>query len=82
MREADNIFQVAGPKGVHQCIAMKPHSCDYYTLKQDLFGGKLPKDLAMVVVHQLLACVNWLHFDCGVIHSGASPSFMSRRRRH
>lgn len=66
VRLPDDMFEVEG----HSCLVMKPHACSLQQL-QDLFpGSRVPREFIMVVVMRLLACINWLQLDCGVVHTG------------
>lgn len=80
VRKADDIFEVDGFTGSHQCIVTKPQGCSLLTLQHLFPDGKLPKDFVRAFVHRIVGAINWLHVDCGVVHTGtghATPRWPS-----
>jgi hypothetical protein len=65
-RLADDIFAVDG----HSCIASRPQVCSFETLQRIFPESKIPKDFVMSAILRLVAYINWLAVDCGVIHTG------------
>nr|POE56214.1 serine/threonine-protein kinase spk-1 [Quercus suber] len=66
VRLADDIFEVNG----HSCLAMKPQACTLQQLQYSFADHRIPREFVMAVAMRLLACVNWLQLDCGVVHTG------------
>lgn len=69
-RLPEDDFQLDGPTGRHHCIVSEPQSSSLWTIQHMFPDSKLPREFVMDAVHRLLACINWLHLDCSVIHSG------------
>lgn len=72
-RLPDDVFEVDS----HICLVMKPHACSLQHLQNSLAGAKVPDQFITAVVMRLLACVNWLQLDCGVVHTGLLGSSRS-----
>lgn len=75
VRTADDIFDIAGPTGSHKCIVSKPQGCSLWTLQHMFPDAKVPKEIVRDYVHRMVGAVNWLHADCGVIHTGMRHTF-------
>lgn len=69
VRRAEDIFEVEGPTGSHQCIVTKPQGCTSWTLQNMCPDGKVPVEVVKDFVHRMIAAANFLHLDCGVIHT-------------
>ena len=70
-RLADDIFHVDGSVGRHDCFASKPQGVSVRSLQEFYPNGVLPKLLVKSLIHRLLFAINWLHYGCKVIHTGA-----------
>lgn len=70
-RLPEDTFRIDGPTGGHHCVVSKPQSCSLWELRGMFPENKLPKELVMDAVHRLLGCINWLHLDCAVLHTGS-----------
>ncbi|KAI9662922.1 MAG: hypothetical protein M1821_007969 [Bathelium mastoideum] len=73
-RLARDIFEVSGPTGRHYCIATDAQGNSLRTLQESFTDAKLPKLLVRSTIHRLFLALNWLHADCGVIHTDLSPA--------
>lgn len=69
-RLAQDIFEIEGPNGRHYCIASKPQGSSLRALQEAFPNAILPKALVKSLTHRLWFSVNWLHANCGVIHTG------------
>lgn len=67
-------FTHTGPNGDHVCLAFDVlgHHLDFQTARYE--DGKLPVTVVKVITRQLLLGLDFLHRECGVIHTGmANP---------
>ena len=74
-RQAQDTFVVDG----HECFVMKPQGCSPWHFLHMVPDGRLPSDYMKTIVMSLLSSVNWLHSNCGVIHTGSYPHNAIRR---
>ncbi|KAK3113767.1 hypothetical protein LTR53_008600 [Teratosphaeriaceae sp. CCFEE 6253] len=73
-RLADEIFQIEGPAEQHYCMASKPQGVSIRALQDTYPNAILPKLLVKSLIFRLLAAVNFLHAQAGVIHTDISPA--------
>lgn len=69
-RLANDVFTIEGQSGPHYCIVAQPQGSSLRTLQEVLPDSRLPKILVKPVLTRLLFSINWLHFDCDVVHTG------------
>ncbi|KAM3417750.1 hypothetical protein BST61_g5981 [Cercospora zeina] len=66
-RLARDVFEVDG----HSCIVMKAEACSllhaHHLLARS--NSRLPRGIIAAIVLRLLGCINWLHLECGVVHT-------------
>jgi serine/threonine-protein kinase SRPK3 len=63
-------FQIEGPAGQHHCVVFDPQGNSLRALQELMPGGMLPKLIVRSSMHRVLFAMNWLHLECGVIHTG------------
>lgn len=63
-------FKHTGPNGEHVCFVFDVlgHHLDFQSAKYE--DGKLPVKAVKVITRQLLLGLDFLHRECGVIHTG------------
>jgi serine/threonine-protein kinase SRPK3 len=68
-------FTHTGPNGEHVCLAFDVlgHHLDFQAAKYE--DGKIPVRAVKVIARQLLLGLDFLHRECGIIHTGmANPN--------
>jgi hypothetical protein len=70
IRLAEDIFQIDGPEGQHNCIVTRPEGVSVRFLQEYYPDAVLPKLLVKSLVHRLLFAINFLHVRANVIHTG------------
>lgn len=63
-------FKHKGPHGEHFCLVFDVlgHHMDFQTAKYE--DGRLPVKTVKVIARQLLLGLDFLHRECGIIHTG------------
>lgn len=63
-------FKHTGPNGDHVCFVFDVlgHHLDFQSAKYE--DGKLPVKSVKVITRQLLLGLDFLHRECGIIHTG------------
>lgn len=63
-------FKHTGPNGDHVCLVFDVlgHHLDFQTAKYQ--DGKLPVKEVKIISRQLLLGLDFLHRECGIIHTG------------
>ena len=62
-------FEIQGPNGTHQCIALEPLGPSLTFAFDYLPGFRLPPDVSRKVSIQLAQGLSYLH-SCGIVHGG------------
>ncbi|KAL3476295.1 protein kinase [Aspergillus californicus] len=67
-------FKHAGPSGDHVCLVFDVlgHHMIYQSIKYE--DGKIPVKAMKVIIRQLLLGLDFLHTECGVIHTDLKPT--------
>ncbi|KAA8642452.1 uncharacterized protein ATNIH1004_011396 [Aspergillus tanneri] len=67
-------FTQTGPNGDHVCLAFDVlgHHLDFQAAKYE--DGKLPVKAVKVITRQLLLALDFLHGECGIIHTDLKPT--------
>ncbi|KAL4807995.1 protein kinase [Aspergillus unguis] len=67
-------FKHTGPNGDHVCFVFDVlgHHLDFQSAKYE--GGKLPVMAVKVITRQLLLGLDFLHRECGIIHTDLKPT--------
>ncbi|KAK2791339.1 hypothetical protein FQN53_004520 [Emmonsiellopsis sp. PD_33] len=67
-------FTHTGPNGDHVCLTFDVlgHHLDFQTARYE--DGKLPIKAVKVITRQLLLALDFLHNECGVIHTDLKPT--------
>ncbi|KAK9366188.1 protein kinase [Lipomyces kononenkoae] len=67
-------FQHEGPNGKHVCFVFDVlgHHLDFQSAKYE--DGKLPVKAVKVIARQLLLGLDFLHRECGIIHTDLKPT--------
>lgn len=63
-------FSHKGPNGVHVCLTFDVLGHDLYMEAAKYKGKRLPVKAVKEIVRQLLTGLDFLHRECGVIHTG------------
>lgn len=65
-----NQFKHEGPNGQHICLVFDVlgHHLDFQTARYE--DGRLPLKAVKILARQLLLGLDFLHRECGVIHTG------------
>lgn len=63
-------FKHRGPNGEHVCLVFDVlgHHLDFQTARYE--DGKLPVKAVKIIARQLLLGLDYLHRECGIIHTG------------
>lgn len=63
-------FQLTGPNGDHVCFVFDVlgHHLNFQAIKYE--GGRLPVKAVKTITRQLLLGLDFLHRECGIIHTG------------
>ena len=71
-------FKHTGPNGDHVCLVFDVlgHHLDFQVAKYK--DGKLPIKTVKIITRQLLLGLDFLHRECGIIHTGIT--YYTRRR--
>ncbi|KAH8434562.1 uncharacterized protein LDX57_012205 [Aspergillus melleus] len=71
-------FTHTGPNGDHVCLAFDVlgHHLDFQSAKYE--DGKLPVKAVKVIVRQLLFGLDFLHRECGIVHTGIANPCIGR----
>ncbi|KAE8307956.1 protein kinase [Aspergillus transmontanensis] len=67
-------FTQTGPNGDHVCLAFDVlgHHLDFQVAKYE--DGKLPVRAVKMITRQLLLALDFLHRECGIIHTDLKPT--------
>ncbi|BCS18629.1 uncharacterized protein APUU_11457A [Aspergillus puulaauensis] len=67
-------FTHTGPNGDHVCLAFDVlgHHLDFQSARHE--DGKLPVNVVKVITRQLLLGLDFLHRECGIIHTDLKPT--------
>lgn len=70
-------FKHEGPNGKHVCLVFEVlgHHLDFQTAKYE--DGRLPLKAVRTIVRQLLLGLDFLHRECGIIHTGMVMRYQS-----
>lgn len=63
-------FEVAGPEGNHLCLVYEPMREPLWILQRRFVGQRLPLPIAKAYIFFLLVGLDYLHTECGVVHTG------------
>lgn len=66
-------FEIQGPNGKHQCIALEPLGASLSIAYENLEGYRLPSEVSKKVAMQLAEGLSYLH-ACGIVHGGRLSS--------
>lgn len=64
-------FTEMGPEGRHVCLVMEPLGMNLAEYRQLFPGTQLPLPAVKRVTKQTLLALDYIHVECGIIHSGA-----------
>lgn len=69
-------FKHKGPNGEHVCLVFDVlgHHLDFQTAKYE--DGKLPVQAVKLIAKQLLLGLDFLHRECGIMHTGMTYHIM------
>jgi serine/threonine-protein kinase SRPK3 len=70
-------FEVTGPHGRHYCLVHQPLGMSLYDLKMRARDKVFSKEVLRISVRQLLAALDYLHNEAGVIHTGKKNLLLS-----
>ena len=71
VRSLLDVFRLKGPDGEHQCLVHPPLFETIGTfLARNPEVGRLPDLMLAVVLHRLFRALDYLHNECGIIHTG------------
>lgn len=70
-------FRVKGPDGEHQCLVHQPLWEDLYTFLKRDSTKLLPKELAASTLYHLFLALDFIHRECGLIHTGKANGVKS-----
>lgn len=63
-------FEVASTEGNHLCLAYKPMREPLWILQRRFVDRRLPLPIVKAYIFFLLVGLDFLHSDCGVVHTG------------
>lgn len=63
-------FEVRSPHGIHSCFVYEPLRETLRLFQRRLPNGKLPVSLLKVFLQQILLGLDYLHSECGIVHTG------------
>ena len=72
VRSLLDVFQLSGPDGEHQCLVHPPLWENIQTFLARNPIGRLPNPVLAIVLQRLFQALDYLHNECGVIHTGKS----------
>jgi serine/threonine-protein kinase SRPK3 len=73
VRELLDSFEVTGPDGCHRCLVHPPLWESVLTFLHRNPVRRLPPTVLAVVLRRLFLALDFLHTECKMIHTGASP---------
>ncbi|KAJ9155425.1 CMGC protein kinase [Pleurostoma richardsiae] len=62
-------FEIAGPRGAHNCLVYEPMRVTMTLFQRRLPDGKIPGPLLKHYIRHLLLGLDYIHRECGVIHT-------------
>jgi serine/threonine-protein kinase SRPK3 len=65
-----NSFVHKGPNGNHLCLVLQLMGQTVLSLQQCFPNKQLPVDIGRQIAEQILHALDWLHYSCGIIHTG------------
>lgn len=68
-------FEVASTEGNHLCLVYEPMREPLWILQRRFVDGRLPLPIAKAYIFFLLVGLDFLHTDCGVVHTGKYQVF-------
>lgn len=63
-------FEISGPHGRHHCLVHEPLGMSLYDLQMRARNRVFSKDVLRTSTRQLLAALDFLHTQAGIIHTG------------
>lgn len=66
-------FVIQGPQGSHQCLVHQPLWQSMFKLQHGNPKHRFTEDLLQAMLLHVFVALDYVHSDCGVIHTGASP---------
>lgn len=66
-------FEVPGLSRRHLCLVYEPMREPIWQLRQRFPGGRFPPSLVKAYIFILLHGLDYLHSECGVVHTGEIP---------
>ncbi|KAK3296394.1 kinase-like domain-containing protein [Chaetomium fimeti] len=73
VRSLLDAFQLEGPDGEHQCLVHPPLWVNLQTFLDSNPVGRLPNPVLAVVLYRLFQGLDYLHSECGIIHTDIKP---------
>lgn len=67
-------FDIEGPHGVHRCLVTEVLGLNMESIRRKLRDGKdcrIAPSMVKRVVRQVLLGLEYLHDECGIVHTGA-----------
>lgn len=61
-----------GSKATHQCFVFEPLREPLWIYRGRYVDGIMPFDILTVLLQMILQCLDYLHSECRIIHTGAS----------
>ena len=77
VRSLLDTFQLSGPDGKHQCLVHPPLWENMQTFLARNPIGRLPNPVLAIVLQRTFQALDYLHNECGVIHTGKSRVVVS-----
>lgn len=68
-------FDAQGPEDVHPCLVHPVLFEDLYAFTEK--GGRMPLTMTAAILQQVFLALDYLHTECGVIHTGESVRYTS-----
>lgn len=69
IRQLLDVFTLAGPNGIHQCLVLEPAQCSVHTAKDLSYHRLLHLPIARAIIAEVVLAVHYLH-SRGIVHGG------------